>query len=133
MAEAFLQSFDKELEVFSAGIEPGQEINPYAVRVMNELKLDISQKKPRHYSEFLNTAFDYLITVCDGTREEIKIPPLKFNTKFHLGFADPQKFTGTEEETLHEYRRIRDEIKNEIDYFYYRILKHEPVPKKNPD
>jgi arsenate reductase len=125
IAEAVLQQIDPELEVFSAGIHPDAETNTMAILVMDEIGIDIRDKKPKHYAEFENFNFDYLITLCDGTKEEIASVKIKFNHKIHLGFEDPRKMTYPNDDLTDYYREIRDEIKNEMDYFYHRILIHE--------
>ena len=65
MAEGILRSLDSGLEVFSAGTQPAARVNPYAIRVMQEIGLDISQGKPKSVSQFVSQSFDYVITVCD--------------------------------------------------------------------
>ena len=63
MAEGFLKSFDSELEVFSAGTEPSNQVHPKAVEVMKEKGIDLSDHYPQKVDEFLNDAFDFVITV----------------------------------------------------------------------
>ena len=125
MAEAILRSFDKELEIYSAGIEPSGHISPIAIEVMAEKGINIEPQVPHHYSRYTEMEFDYLITVGDGTVEELKIPPIKFRRKMHLGFHNPYHHTKNKEETMQKCREIRDEIFTEMEYFYYRILKPE--------
>ena len=69
MAQAFLQSYDKNLKVFSAGTEPADKVNPFAIQVMNELGIDISNNKPNHVNQYLDEEWDYVITVCGGANE----------------------------------------------------------------
>jgi arsenate reductase (thioredoxin) len=123
IAEAILRQIDKNLELHSAGIDPAPDINPVAIAVMKEVGVTIEDKKPLDYQSFLDIDFDFLITVGDGTTEELKLPPLKFKRKIHLGFHNP--FTGcSDEDTLMQNcREIRDEISVELEYFYQRILK----------
>ncbi|MCG6187716.1 arsenate reductase ArsC [Maribellus comscasis] len=125
MAEAVLKSFDKfqELEIYSAGIAPVNHVSPVAIEVMAEIGIDLKQGAPEHYSKFSDLEFDYLITVGDGTADQLKLPPVKFKRKMHLGFHNPYKSFRDREELKEKCREIRDEIKIEMDYFYHRILK----------
>ena len=66
MAQGFLQSFDGSLEVRSAGTAPAACVHPFAVRVMAEAGIDISNHTPRNVEDFLCEAWDYVITVCGG-------------------------------------------------------------------
>jgi len=125
MAEAFLQKLDKSLEVYSAGLHPDESTDPMAIEVMKEIGIDISKKKPKSYHEFDGMEFDYLITLCDGTKDRIESVDIKAKHHIHLGFEDPKKAYCTEEQLIYLYQDIRDEIKNELDYFYSRILINE--------
>ena len=122
MAEAFLQQTDKSLEVFSAGLHPDVETDPIAIKVMSEVGIDISAKKPKSYKEFEGMTVDYLITLCDGTKDKIVSVNISASHKIHLGFDDPKKADCSDDQIIEIYRDIRDEIKNELDYFYTRIL-----------
>ncbi len=110
MAEAFLKSFDNRLEVFSAGTEPGKKVHPLTVKVMAEKGFDLSKNYPKSVDDFLNMAFDYVITVCDGAKERCPIFTGTVKNRLHIGFEDPAEAAGTEEEKLKAFRRIRDEI-----------------------
>jgi len=125
MAEAFLQKMDTSLEVFSAGLHPDPETDPIAINVMNEIGIDISMKLPKSYHEFEGIFMDYLITLCDGTKDKIDAVNIPAQHKIHLGFEDPQKAYCSEDQIIYLYRDIRDEISNELDYFYTRILSNE--------
>lgn len=125
MAEAFLQEMDHSLEVFSAGLHPDEQTDPMAIIVMNEVGIDISLKKPKSYREYEGIFMDYLITLCDGTKDKIMSVDLPAKHKIHLGFEDPRKAFCSEDQVIDIYRDIRDEIRNELDYFYSRILINE--------
>lgn len=118
MAEGFLKSFDSSLEVFSAGTRAEQNINPFAVQVMQEVGIDISQQKPKQVDIFLNDAFDYVITVCDGAKEICPVFTGKVSKRMHIGFEDPADARGTRDEVLLVYRKVRDQIKHEFQKFY---------------
>lgn len=128
MAEAILRSYDQKLDILSAGIEPTNHISPVAIEVMNEIGINLKPHVPAHFSEFENQEFDYLITVGDGTTEELKIPQLNFKRKMHLGFHNPYKNSKNKEEIKQKCREIRDEIKTEMDYFYNKILNKKKQP-----
>ena len=125
MAEAFLQKMDKSLEVLSAGLKPDAETDPMAIAVMAEIGIDISNKRPESYHLFEGKQIDYLITLCDGTKDKITSVNISSRHKIHLGFEDPKKAYCSNEQVIDIYRDIRDEIKNELDYFYTRILSPE--------
>jgi len=118
MAAAFLKSFAPELEVKSAGTNPTMEVHPLAIAVMKEAMIDLSEIKPQHVSAFLHQDFDYVITVCGDAEENCPIFNGKVRQRLHIGFDDPAKAKGSSEEILQEFRRVRDEIKNEFFLFY---------------
>lgn len=123
MAEGFLKSFDQELEVFSAGTKPSFKVHPKAIEVMNEIGIDLSKNFPKMVDQFLNEPFDYVITVCDNAKETCPVFIGKVGKQLHIGFEDPAEATGTEEEILNTFRRIRDEIKNDFYKFYSEIIR----------
>ncbi len=110
MAEGIIKSFDKSYEVHSAGTKPAKEVSPYAVQVMQEIGIDISKNYPKKTDEFVNESFDYVITVCDNAKEICPVFTGDVKEQLHIGFDDPYEASGTKEDILLEYRRIRDEI-----------------------
>jgi arsenate reductase len=118
MAEGFLKSFDPELEVYSAGTKPADKVNPKAVQVMKEVGIDISNGIPEDVEKYLTQEFDYVITVCDNAKETCPVFIGKVGKQLHIGFEDPAEATGTEEEILAVFRKVRDEIKEEFYKFY---------------
>lgn len=123
MAHGFLQSFDQNLQVFSAGTNPAGKINPKAVEVMSEVGVDISKNTPLNVSEYINEPWDYIITVCGGAKESCPVFTGDVKHRLHLGFTDPSDFQGSEEDTINEFRRVRDEIKETFYKFYKENLK----------
>ena len=123
MAHGFLQSFDPNLQVFSAGTNPAGRINPKAVEVMKEVGVDISDQTPHNVSEYLNEPWDYVITVCGGAKESCPVFTGDVKHRLHLGFTDPSDFKGSEKDTINEFRRVRDEIKYTFYKFYNENLK----------
>jgi arsenate reductase len=118
MAEGFLKSFDSRLSVFSAGTNPASHANASAVAVMKEVGIDISENVPKSVDLFLTDSFDYVITVCDDARESCPYFSGIVRHRIHIRFEDPAKAVGTEKEILGEYRRIRDQIREEFLKFY---------------
>ena len=125
MAEGFLKSFDSDLEVYSAGTAPSSEIHPKAVQVMYEVGIDISNGYPKYVDDFIQTGFDYVITVCDDAKEVCPVFTGKVKHRLHIGFDDPADATGTEEEVLKVFRRVRDEIKRDFTELYINDIKPE--------
>lgn len=121
MAEAFLRSFDPELQVFSAGTQPAERVHPKAVAVMRELGIELSDHYPQQVEEYLQEAFDYVITVCGHARENCPVFLGEVKQRLHIGFEDPAEATGTEEEVLQEFRRIRDEIREQMQAFLQTV------------
>ena len=118
MAQGFLQSFNSNLEVSSAGTEPAREINQKAVQVMKEAGIDISHHAPKPVDQYLKDEWDYVITVCDHANETCPAFFGKVKHRLHMGFEDPSHFTGTDEFIWSEFRRVRDEIKEGFYKFY---------------
>jgi len=123
MAEGFLQQLGSDLQVYSAGTQPAEEVNPYAIQVMKEIGIDISKNKPKNVAEFLDTDFDYVITVCDDANETCPVFIGKVKHRLHIGFDDPAKATGTAEEIISAFRKVRNEIQEEFKKFYHSITK----------
>lgn len=111
IAEGIIKNYLPFIQVFSAGTNPEKQINQYAVQVMKEIGIDISDQYPKNVELFLNDDFDYVFTICDNAKEVCPVFTGKVRKKVHKGFKDPAKFNGTEEEKLNFYRKIRDEIK----------------------
>jgi len=124
MAEGFLKSFNSDLEVFSAGTEPAEVVNPKAVQVMDEIGIDISKGNPQSVNEFIEYPFDFVITVCGGAKENCPAFIGHVKKKLHIGFDDPADATGAENEVLDEFRRVRDEIKRDFSKFYKENIKN---------
>jgi arsenate reductase len=121
IAEAFLkQMAGDRFEVESAGLEPGK-LNLLAIEVMKEVGIDISQNKTKSVFEFYKQGkrYDYVITVCDESQAQ-KCPVFPGTTaarRIHWSFDDPGSFLGNWEEKLEKTRRVRDQIKREIERF----------------
>lgn len=113
MAEGWTRQLKgDQIEAYSAGTEPGG-LSARAVRVMSEAGVDISGHRSKHVDEIKDTAFDYVVTLCDDARRQCPYFPAKVKI-IHVGFDDPPELAAeapTEQEALDYYRRVRDEIK----------------------
>ena len=125
MAQGFLQSFDKNIEVYSAGTFPAARINSTAVKVMAESGIDISRHQPKNIDKYINDKWDFVITVCDDANETCPVFAGKVKHRLHMGYEDPSIKTGTEEFILSEFRRIRDKIKADFFRLYLEKIKPE--------
>lgn len=99
-------------EAHSAGLEPGK-LNPYVVRAMAEVDIDIASNRPKSVDAFIDQKFDFVVTVCDKAGEACPWFPGAKKT-LHQGFPDPSTFTGTDEEIMEHVRQVRDQIKGWI-------------------
>ena len=125
MAAGFLKSFNpKQLDVYSAGTQPAPRINPHAVAAMKEAGIDILAGYPKIVAQFTSQAFDYVITVCDDADKNCPNFSGKVGKRVHIGFPDPAKATGTEDQIMAVFRQVRDKIKQKFsDYYATEISK----------
>ena len=114
IAEAYLKSFNKNIEVYSAGTNPTGNVKPHAIKAMEEVGIDISKNTPKNVSEFLSQEFDYVITVCDGAKESCPLFTGKVKNRLHLGFEDPADAKGSESQVMEVFRKVRNQIKDEF-------------------
>ena len=126
MAHGFLQSFDKNLIVCSAGTKAAGKLNEGAVRTMAEAGIDISSHTPDPVEKYLAEEWDYVITVCGGTNETCPTFTGKVKHRLHMGFDDPSHAEGTPEFIESEFRRVRDEIRQKFHRFYVDELMEKP-------
>jgi arsenate reductase (thioredoxin) len=114
MAEAICNRYrGNEFDCYSAGVEKSERIDPRAVKVMAEIGLDISNKKPKSTNQLPVKEFDYVVTLCSHANETCPYFPAKTKV-IHRGFDDPPVITKDivdEEKILDQYRRVRDEIR----------------------
>jgi len=118
MAEAFLKQLDSRLAVFSAGTRPAERVNPFTIRAMQEVGLDLSASKTKSVEQFLDQDFDFVITVCGGAKETCPVFFGNVKQRLHIGFDDPADATGSDAEILAVYRRVRAEIQVAFRQFY---------------
>ena len=122
MAQGFLQSFDENLIVYSAGTEASGKLNEKAIEVMNEVGIDIRQHTSDQVDKYLHEVWDFVITVCGGVHENCPTFLGYVNNRVHIGFDDPSFAVGTDEFIMNEFRRVRDEIKEQFWAFYKHAL-----------
>jgi len=117
MAEGLARTMGKGRVIASSAGVRLAPVHPFAVRAMREAGIDISTHRPRHLSKITNQPFDWVITVCDRIKEDCPTWPGAREVT-HWAFADPAQATGTEEERLVIFRRVRDEISRRIQMFF---------------
>ncbi|RKP55314.1 arsenate reductase (thioredoxin) [Cohnella endophytica] len=117
MADGFMNAIGGDrYEVKSAGLE-AHGLNPRAVKVMKEVGIDISRNTSDVIDpEILNKA-TYVITLCGHADEHCPIIINPNVVKWHWGFDDPAKATGTEDEIMEKFRNVRDAIRSRIEDF----------------
>ena len=124
MAQGFLQSFDPNLTVRSAGTEPADRVNPNAIEAMKEAGVDISTQYPKMVDQYLDDQWDYVITVCDHANETCPAFLGKVDHRLHMGFEDPAATNGTQEDILNKFREVRDQIEQEFKQLYETRIKN---------
>jgi arsenate reductase len=123
MAEGLMKSLGSEQwDVKSAGTFPSY-VHPLAIRVMEEIGIDISQQTSKSYDQFLEERLDYLITLCDEAAQTCPVFPGE-GERLHWPLEDPATAIGTIDERLMVFRKVRDEIKTKIE----ELLKSPPTP-----
>lgn len=121
MAEGLINhDFAGRVAAFSAGTAP-KGLNPTAVQVMAELGIDISHQRSEHLSVYQDEAFDYVISLCEDADENCPVY-MGGTARVHMGFDDPPRAVGDEAEVLGVYRRVRDEIREQIGAYLRRQL-----------
>jgi len=122
MADGIINhDFADQIEAFSAGTEP-HVLNPKAVQVMAEIGIDISGNSSDHIDQYQSQEFDYVISLCGHADENC---PLFVGgvKRVHIGFEDPPQARGTETELLDVFRRVRDEIRQQLGEYFRLALK----------
>lgn len=111
----FRHSLGDRFDIHSAGTKPGL-VRPEAIAVMHELGIDISSHRSKPVDEFLEREFAYIVTVCDNARENC--PYFSGHARrVHWSFEDPAAVEGDEAARMNAFRRIRDQIKAEVEQF----------------
>ena len=123
MAHGFLQSFNKNITVRSAGTEASGRLNAKAVKAMAEIGIDISHHTSNPVEKYLGEEWDYVITVCGGANEVCPAFIGKVTHRLHIGFDDPSHAVGTDEFIWSEFIRVRNAIKDEFMKLYNQQIK----------
>jgi arsenate reductase (thioredoxin) len=111
MAEGFLRAASQgAFRVASAGSKPAGYVHPLAIRAMSEAGIDISAHTSKHMNEFLNQDVETVITVCGNADQVCPTYPGQVN-RYHWPFHDPAHATGSEEEQMAVFRKVRDQMK----------------------
>jgi arsenate reductase (thioredoxin) len=111
MAEGVLRAVAGDVvDVQSAGSKPAGYVHPKAIEVMREIGIELTAHTSKHMNEFLNRPVRTVITVCGNADQACPMYPGQVN-RHHWGFDDPAHTTGTDEQILAEFRRVRDEIR----------------------
>jgi arsenate reductase len=111
MAEGWINTlYGDRAAAVSAGSQPSGYVHPQAVAAMAEVGIDISEGRSKHLNEFLDRAFDLVLTVCDSAAEACPVFPGPAR-RVHRDFYDPAQATGTDAEVQATFRRVRDEIR----------------------
>jgi arsenate reductase len=114
MAEGLLRHLAGErFEVMSAGTE-ATHVRPLAMRAMAEVGVDISGQESKTLERYLGEPFDYVVTLCDEANEACPFFPGAKN-RLHWSLEDPAQASGSEEERLAVFRRVRDELREHIE------------------
>jgi len=116
MAEGLISNAFPEMKVYSAGTNP-EKVNPYAIKAMGEMDIDISKYTSNHADEYSHIDFDYVFTVCDNAKEICPVYP-KAKKLVHHSFTDPADATGTEQQQLKVYVGVRDELATYFSSFF---------------
>ncbi len=115
MAEALINAkLGAHYEAVSAGTKPSGYVHPKAIAAVAELGIDISEHESQSTDLFGDRYFDYVITVCGSAQENCPVWMGGCGTQIHIGFEDPADATGTEDEIMAVFRRVRHEIVEDV-------------------
>ena len=120
MAEGLLTSSLSNTKVYSAGTKP-EKVNPFAIKAMAEIGVDISRNTSNHVDEYTDIDFDYVFTVCDNAKEICPVYP-EAKQMIHHSFADPADATGNESEQLQVYIQVRNQLRDYFKTFFENEL-----------
>jgi arsenate reductase (thioredoxin) len=114
MAEAIINAkLGEHWQAVSAGTQPAARVNPFALQALAEIGIQTEGSRPKHIQDFTGQHFDLVITVCDDAAENCPIWPGQ-GKRVHVGFPDPAKATGSDEDILNAFRAVRDDISARI-------------------
>jgi arsenate reductase len=110
-----------QVQAFSAGVRPSR-VNPQAIKVMAELGIDIRHHRSKSVDELAEERFDLVITLCDQTQGQCPFFPGETEI-MHVGFPDPARAAGTEEEIMAAFRQVRDDLRERLGHLLREKLK----------
>lgn len=114
MAEALVNTrCGDHWEAFSAGTDPAAQVNPYALRALDEIGISASEAYPKPATSFSGEPFDMVLTVCDGAAEHCPMWPGQ-GERVHIGFPDPAQVTGDDQTVMSAFRSVRDGMEAQI-------------------
>jgi len=123
IAEGYLRYFaGDKTNIYSAGIET-HGVNPKAINIMKRDGIEISGHTSNNINEYIDINFDFVITVCDNARESCPYFPTQA-VKLHQNFPDPAKATGTDDEVMEQFRKVREMIRTYTQNFVNENLKY---------
>lgn len=125
MAHGFMQSFNRDITVCSAGTEALGRLNAKAVKAMAEIGEDISHHSSDMVDKYINEKWDYVITVCGGANETCPTFIGEVKHRLHMGFDDPSHATGSDEFIWSEFIRVRDDIKRD----FFKLYQEDIAPQ----
>jgi arsenate reductase len=114
IAEAYLKKFyGQKFDIESAGFEPAESVHPLVIKVMKEVDIDLSEKKPQSVFDLFKQGrlYDHIVTVCHDNESRCPIFP-GITKRWHWPFPDPAAVDGSEAEKLERVRHIREMIKD---------------------
>ena len=114
MAEAIINARrGDQWQAFSAGTQPADQVHPLALQALSEIAITHPNAQPKNLSEFIGQPFDAVITVCDDAAENCPLWTGQ-GKRVHIGFPDPAKVMGSDAEKMVVFRRVRDDIEQQI-------------------
>jgi arsenate reductase len=114
MAEGMVNYYlGDDWNAYSAGTEPSGYVHPLAIAALAELGIDIADHKSKSTDNFRKASLDWVLTVCDAAAENCPLW-LGQGNRVHIGFPDPAKATGTDEEKMVVFRQVRDDIRERV-------------------
>ena len=116
MAEGFLRAFAGDEVVAASTAVESIEPDPLVLEVMKEVGVDISGQRPKDIAQFFKEHFAYVVTLCDATTEKFPVWPFSRNVR-HWSLADPERVTGSLEQKRDALRRVRDQIRSNVQEF----------------
>jgi arsenate reductase len=122
MAEGVVNYYlGDDWSAYSAGTEPSGAVHPLAIAVLAELGIDISDHISKSTESFRAASLDWVVTVCDDAAENCPLW-LGQGNRVHIGFPDPAKATGTDEEKMMVFRQVRDGIREQVLEFLKMVV-----------